>query len=109
MMAAIDSLCDAIRRRLPVEFSYSRPGKVVGRRTGNPHAVFIKERRDDAKPVYVHIWQTDGVSDTGEPMPGWRPFLLEWLHDVRILENLPPFDVAEGYNPSYYEFPIERI
>ena len=104
----LELLCQAILNRQTIAFQYTRPGKVLGVRIGNTHVVFILPRKDGQKPTYALIWQIDGVSDVGEPMPGWRQFFLDALHDVELLDT-EPFAVAADYKPHHYQFPIARI
>lgn len=108
-MSTLSAVEEAIRRRVPIDFEYIRPGKTLGARIGDPHAVFIKRLKSGEERVYLHLWQTDGVTDSNENIPGWRQFFLNDIHNPLLLEDAAPFEIAEGYNPTFYEFPISKI
>lgn len=96
-MSLIDILCKTIEERKTIEFIYRKPGKVEGTRIGNPHALYSHPTTDN---LTVDIYQIDGVSDTKVEIPDWRPFLLEYIENVKILDK--QFEIAEGYesNPT---------
>lgn len=108
-MDILEILKKAILKRVPIQFNYIRPGKTQGIRIGNPHAVFIKRLKSGEEKIYVHVWQTGGVTDSGQEFPSWRQFFLNDIIDVVPLPDDAPFVIAEGYNPKFYEFPIEKI
>lgn len=108
-MGTLQILKNTIADKVPIQFNYNRPGKTPGIRTGNPHAVFIKRLKSGEEQVYVHVWQTGGVSDSGPELPGWRQFFLNDMSDVMPLPDRAPFVIAPGYNSAYYEFPIVKI
>jgi len=88
----------AIESRKPIEFEYNREGKVCGKRIGNPHVLFIYPNGDTME---IHIFQTGGVSDSGlnVGLP-WRLFIVEFIENIKILNDEPSFNIAEGYNPN---------
>lgn len=90
-----DILKQAIEEMKSIEFEYNKDGKIRGKRIGNPHAVFINISTDN---MTVDIFQTGGVSDTQQTIPDWRPFLLAFLENIRILDN--HFEIAEGYDSN---------
>lgn len=100
MQSTTESLSEAIRTRTPIDFSYLKSGKVSWNRKWNPHAIYKFVAKDGAQTVKVHIWQTGWVSDTGEQIPGWRNFDLEYISSVHLLDW--SFPVADWYNPDYY-------
>lgn len=100
---------EAIRARTPIAFEYVRPEKTAGRRVGNPHAAFIRRVQNGEERVYLHLWQTGGATDSGQLLPSWRQFFLNDLANVAILKQEQPFELAEGYNPSSYEFPLAKV
>ncbi len=104
-MTTLDVLEGAIKSQRPIRFRYVREGKTDQVRVGNPHAVFIQRLKDGSEHVYVHLWQTDGASDSGQPLPSWRQCFLEGLADIEVLSNEPAFQVCVDYNPAYYESP----
>ena len=108
-MTTLEILQNAIANRTPVSFEYTREGKQPGQRYGHPHAVFIRRLKSEEEKVYLHRWQLDGVTDSGKELPDWRQFFLNDVHDVNPDSAAQPFDIADGYNPDYYEFPIARV
>ena len=102
-------LKEAINSRKPIEFEYNRGDKIRCKRIGNPHILFIGT--GTGKPM-IHIFQTGGVSDTNlnEGLP-WRLFFAEFIENVKILNENPSFEIAEGYNPdnSMYINTIAKI
>lgn len=93
-------LIKAIKLKKPVEFEYNRPGKIFGKRVGNPHIVFAGTTKEGNRRTWVHIAQTGGVSDTLKKFPDWRIFIMEFITNVRILSDEPVFESQEGYNPN---------
>jgi len=104
-----DLLKEAIRLRKSIEFEYNRGDKIRGKRTGNPHILFIHPATNQ---IEVHIFQTGGVSDSdlNDGLP-WRLFIVEFIENVEILYDQPSFNIAEGYNPSspMYSNVIARV
>jgi hypothetical protein len=103
----LDAIKAAIERRLPISFNYVG-SKTPGPRGGNPHAVFVRRKKDGTEDVYVHLWQTGGVTDPGW-LPAWRMFFLAKCGDVEVGWEGQPFDIADGYNPGYYDFPLAKV
>ena len=100
----------AIRTRTPLTFQYIRPEKTPGFRTGNPHAAYIRRKKNGEEHAYLHLWQTEGVTDSvDEVLPGWRQFFINNIVDPTLASHGAPFDVAPGYNPASYEHPIAKI
>lgn len=110
-MTKLELLIESVERRLPISFQYNKPGKTEGIRIGNVHAVFIFTAKDGVESTKAHIYQTNGVSDTADnlDLPDWRPFNIEHITDVKILEDLGQFEEADGYNPDSYDKPIAKI
>lgn len=94
-MSTLDILKQAIEERKSIEFEYNKEGKIKGKRFGDPHAVFIHQTTDN---VTVDIFQTGGVSETIESIPDWRPFLLEFLENIKTLDK--QFKIADGYKSN---------
>lgn len=99
----------AIRSLTPISFNYIRPDKNPGVRIGNPHAAFIRRVQSGEERAYLDLWQTDGVTDSGEDIPGWRKFHLNDIASATPLPDAAPFEIAEGYNAVSYEFPIAKV
>lgn len=95
-----EKLKEAIELRKTIEFEYNRGDKVRGKRIGNPHRLFTNPQTNKLE---VHIFQTGGVSDTNltGKLP-WRLFIIEFIENVKTLQDRPSFEVAEGYNPDYF-------
>ncbi|QLY53509.1 hypothetical protein HV186_17865 [Citrobacter freundii] len=91
----------AIQQRKPISFEYIKEGKVRGERIGDTHAIFIMRRQDNTESTKVHIVQTGGVTDSAPNFPEFRMFDLSELDNIRILDDLPEFEINSGYNPSW--------
>lgn len=96
-MTNYNILIKAIKERRTIEFEYVKEGKPIGKRYGNPHAMYTFS--DDAKNKYVDIFQTEGVSSTPASIPGFRQFLVEHICNVKIVNELEKFAISEEYNP----------
>jgi hypothetical protein len=108
-MSVLPDIEGAIHARAPIRFRYMRPGKTEGWRVGNPHAVFIKRLKSGVEKAYLHLWQTEGASDSAQALPSWRQYFLNDIHVVETVPEGAPFDVCSDYNPTYYEHPICKI
>jgi len=91
----------AIDEKMPISFACNTPGKNDGQRIGNPHAIWVMRKKDGAESTKVHIFQTDGVRDSGQKLPGFRIFDLSEIDHVIVLDNHPQFEPAPGYNPEW--------
>ncbi|ODS38438.1 MAG: hypothetical protein A7315_12300 [Candidatus Altiarchaeales archaeon WOR_SM1_79] len=100
----LDIIKKAIELRKPIEFEYNKPGKVPGKRIGNPHAIFFHETTNNC---IVHIFQNYGVTATH--LKDWKWPLIKFIENVEILDGQESFEIADGYNPSYYKNPIVKI
>ena len=58
-------------------------------------------RKDNTESTKVHIVQTGGVTDSAPNFPEFRMFDLSELDNIRILDDLPEFEINSGYNPSW--------
>ena len=96
-MSILDLLSRAIELKKPICFEYDVAHKVIGKRTGHPHAIFLHPTTNN---VMIHIYQTDGVSDTKDKLPGWRQPILEHIENVIIYEDQECFEVAIDYKPN---------
>tara|TARA_B100000378_G_C17818030_1_gene333333 strand:- start:167 stop:499 length:333 start_codon:yes stop_codon:yes gene_type:complete len=110
-MAKLDMLIKSVENRQPISFQYNRADKTKGVRIGNVHAIFIFTSKKGEISTKLHIVQTDGVSDSGDKgdFPFWRTFNIDFISDVKILEDLDRFEIEEGYNPESYDNPIAKI
>lgn len=107
----IETLKNAIKKKVVISFEYNKPGKTLGSRTGNPHAIFIMRKKDGTESTKVHIVQTSGVSDSGRALPSFRMFNIEDLSNVVICEPVTTFQVSPEYNPEWdgYKYVIEKV
>lgn len=96
-MDILELLTKAIQLRKPISFEYDVENKVKGIRHGHPYAVFIHPTTDN---VIVHIYQTHGVSDTKEKLPGWRSPLISHISSITIFNEHDCFIVEEHYKPN---------
>jgi|LGVF01.1.fsa_nt_gb hypothetical protein len=113
-MSQLESIKAAIENRTPISFNYIRKDKDPGLRVGDPHAAFIRRLKSGEERVYLDLFQTDGVTDSGvkdsdSELPGWRKFFLNDVQNVQFIKEKAPFKIAEGYNPTSYEFPIAKV
>jgi hypothetical protein len=108
---SLSELKRAISAKMPVSFTYDKPGKTPGQRIGNPHVIFIMRKNDGIESTKVHIVQTDGVSDSGQDFPSFRMFNLEDLGEVMMIESGGKFDISDKYNAEsdMYKFVICKI
>lgn len=111
-MNTLESLKKAIELQKPISFEYNKEGKIVGKRIGNTHAVFIFTKNSGEQDTKVHIVQTGGVSDT-EPnnFPDFRMFNILELSNIEVLKNEEIFTINEKYNPEWdgYKNVIAKI
>lgn len=108
-MSVLSIIETAVRTRSPVSFQYVRPGKTLGIRIGNPHAVFVLRLKNGEENVYLHLLQTAGVTDSGQDLPSWRQFFFNDVRDPQLISDGSPFAISETYNASWYEHPIAKI
>jgi hypothetical protein len=114
-MSKIDDIVRAIKSKKTISFEYNRGSKIHGVRIGNPHALYLfTSKKDGVQTAKLDIVQTEGVSDTPEkPFPKWMgPIFVDYIENVKVEDELPPFIVDSGYNPDCsprYDFPIAKI
>lgn len=108
---SLETLKEAIEKKSKISFEYNKPGKISGRRIGDPHAIFIMRRKDGSESTKVHIVQTDGVSDSGQKLPSFRMFDLLELTNIEIISPVEVFSVDSDYNPEWegYKFVISKV
>ncbi|OLY94413.1 hypothetical protein SAMN05444008_10112 [Cnuella takakiae] len=100
-MTILEILTLAIENRTPICFEYDSKNRVPGVRWGNPHAIFLHPTTNN---LMVDIYQTSGVSESREKIPGWRPFKLEFLENIILLEEAEKFVQAVGYKPNSVQY-----
>lgn len=105
----IEVIRKAIKARKPISFEYEKEGKVRGQRIGNPHIAFAGRTRDGIPRMWIHIVQTAGVSDTLDEFPEWRMFIGEFMRDAVVLQDDPPFEIFNGYNPDSHIYANTEI
>lgn len=109
-MQILDSLIKAINCKKPISFCYKRNDKISGTRYGNPYAIYLSK---DGSKTMIHIFQTDGVSDSVQrnPLSSWRTFEIKYLKDVNVYDENTSFEIIESYNPEsdMYFRVIEKV
>ncbi len=110
-MTKLELLTKSVEDRLPISFQYNKPDKSKGTRIGNTHAIFIFTSKKGEISTKLHIVQTDGVSDSADKgdFPFWRTFNIDFISDVKILENSGQFEIEKGYNPDSYDNPLAKV
>ncbi len=112
-MNTLELITSAIKNKKSISFEYQKQEKVQGKRIGDPHAIFVLTSLKGEQGTKVHIFQTEGVSDSKfeKPLPDFRMFDLFDIVKVKVLENNPAFIVNEKYNPlwSGYDNTIVKI
>ncbi len=88
-MTVKNKIIDAIKSKHKVELNY----KGEGYRIVCPHVIYIST----TGKVLVDSYQLSGYSNHSEKIPDWRPFDIEKITTLKILDDT--FDVAPGYNP----------
>ncbi len=106
-MEVIETIRQAIRERKPIEFEYD--DGLNGKRIGNPHIIFLDTLNSGEVRMYLHLWQTEGVSKSGKF--GWKKYICEQIKSVSILENQQQFTAAQGYNEesTMYKVVVEKV
>lgn len=106
-MEVLETIRQAIKERKPIEFEYD--DGLDGKRIGNPHIIFMRTLKSGKVSVYLHLWQTDGVSNSN--VPYWKTHLCEKIKSAKILNAAPQFTIAEGYNEEspLYETVVEKV
>ena len=94
-MNTLETLKVAIENKQQISFEYVREEEVEWIRYGNPHAVFLNKTTDNPT---VDIYQTHGASSDKQKLPGWRPFILDYIQNVQLLEET--FEIAEWYSSN---------
>ena len=102
-MSTLENLKEVIVNRQSISFEYIKENKIRGKRTGNPHAVFPLKSKNGERSIKVHIFQTDGVSDSKDenPLPEFRMFDLDYISGVSLIEGVASFTPSDKYNPSW--------
>ena len=108
---SLEILKEAIEKRMPITFEYNKIGKTAGERVGNPHAVFVMQKKDGSESTKVHVVQTEGVSDSEQEFPSFRMFDLSELSNVEINDTEIPFDISGDYNADWdgYQYAIAKV
>ncbi len=89
-MNAIDSLIrQAIAGRHPIEFAYDNKKRVA-----NPY-IYGKSK---LKNLTISAYQTGGESS--KKLPGWRPFLLDKMLNLKVLNDRTFVPTDPSYNPD---------
>jgi hypothetical protein len=92
-MEIIEILLLAIKQKKQIRYEYDLPGRAIGTRIGNPHAIFISS----TEKINIDIYKHNGVCSDLKPIPAWRQYTIKHIRNVVILDE--EFTVAIGYNP----------
>ena len=104
-MFNLSTLTEAINNKKVISYEYDKKGKdnVVGKRIGQPFAVFDFISKSGERTTKVHIVQTGGVSNskTESKLPSFRTYNLDDLRNIKVTNEffLPPYH--EDYNPNW--------
>ena len=110
MAATLTIIAEAIHTRTPIRFRYVRRGKTPGTRTGNPHVAFLPNvATTKDEHVSLLLWQTEGATDEGPPLPSWRTFIVDSIVDVTMVAHGRPFGIAQSYRPEMYDRVIAAL
>ena len=96
----IEIISQAIHERKPIQFEYVKEGKPQGYRKANPHILFSGITKEGIHKTWVHLVQTDGVSETLTTFPDWRSMVVDYMKDVIILREQSNFEIFRDYNPN---------
>lgn len=87
-MTMKNNIINAIKSRCKVELNY----KGEGYRIVCPHAIYIST----TGKTLLDSYQLSGYSNHSEKIPDWRPFDIEKITALKILDDT--FNVAPEYN-----------
>lgn len=88
-------IIDAITRRKAISITYDNPNDyATGLRICYPHALYYTS---STKKTKVDAYQISGDSSSG--VPAWKPFDIEYISGIEILEN-KTLIVQSDYNPN---------
>jgi hypothetical protein len=100
-MDTLDILIKAIQLQKSISYEYNAPGRAIGVRFGNPHAIFVSTTEN----VNIDIFKIDGVkTDPSKPIPAWRQYKVKHMENVSILVDDNEFEIAVGYNPTSKQY-----
>ena len=85
-----EQIISAIKARNKMELDY----KGEGYRLVCPHALYISS----TGKTLVDAYQLSGHSSHSEQIPGWRPFDISQITNLKLLDET--FETADGYNPQ---------
>jgi len=88
-MSIQNSIAEAIKLKRKMELNY----KGEGLRLVFPHALYVST----TGKTLVDSYQISGHSNHSEEIPGWRPFDISKISQLKVLEET--FHIASGYNP----------
>jgi hypothetical protein len=118
-MDNFESIKYAINNKISISFSYEDQQGFSLPRIGNPYVLYTFVSKDNEESIKVDLLQTGGESvSVGSSISsnyGFRPFNLDKISNLVLLENEPKFDPNEGinygYNPSSerYKCPWAKV
>lgn len=90
MSNTLETLKVAIKNKQKISFEYHKDPTTNGVRYGNPHAIFINKTTNNPT---IDIYQTSGDCSDKQKIPGWRPFVLDYIQNIQLLND--NFEIAE--------------
>lgn len=92
-----DIIAQAIESKKPIKLTYDNPSdSAKGLRIGNPHALYYAKSTNKTK---VDVYQTSGDSSNRTSIPGWKPFDINFIKTIEIINN-QSFNVQEKYDAN---------
>jgi len=89
-------ITQAIKSKREVRFTYDKPGDFAkGLREGYPHALYYTKTTGKTK---VDVYQTGGDTTNRTTIPGWKPFDVEYIRTIDIIDET--FTIQQGYNSN---------
>ncbi|HLG36349.1 MAG TPA: hypothetical protein VI757_15835 [Bacteroidia bacterium] len=98
-MDNLEILTKAIQLQKPISFEYNAPKHVVGKRYGNPYAVYIDVGTNN---ILMDIYRTSGAQTPPikKPLPDWKRYLVDYLSEIKVLEEENSFEIRHDYKPN---------
>ncbi len=93
-MATEQEMCQAVKAKQKIVYTYHREDCAEGKREGDPHIVYETVNGH----LLVDIYKTGGVqTDPSRELPCWQTYRLS---DIVLVDTKDGFGVADGYNPQ---------
>ncbi len=107
-MTTFEVIKTAIQNKKKISFEYTKDPATSDTRYGDPHVVFLNKTTN--LPT-LDLYQTSGDCSDKSKLPCWRPFILDNIQNIKILDE--GFEIAEWYisNPESWKYskPLFKI